>query len=803
MTTRLRRPMLVLGTALLLIQAVFMPIGMVYAETISQDKNVEETGALNSEMELPPPLWDDTLENDEYMVKQENNSDNYINEEIASRNLSSFPLWGNIENGELVSGSELLPIEYTRLEVSAKTRLILNGVDITGSAPNSRIRIPDNSILKFTNIGIHNGQAVDAEWSIGTPIGQVYIELSMGNDQNSSYLNVNATGIGRTGRVPVTIKHIYSGNGQQIPGYVNMDQRIYTHIQYRIDQPDLHALFSNRAVAPRRTIRRENNQYGFVDTNEAIFNRGFDELTFITNSSVKIELEFMPHNNIVGSPIQVYSKNTENLSNNSPLLILEGESEEEDFVSHFSAKQEVGTITEGSYDLIIEYDPLLYKEMTIETITDSYGNNLSDDSELIYSVGSIQVVISAQKMAELRGKSIHFNILGTIDKDAPNLTDFLEVDYLNLPLKGSTNYSEDIVTAKAQTWARPWGEAVHQEIGLNTSTSELDPADFIKNLDNKLVGDAPFAVGFAEAREFDTLGETSIGVVIESAISGIQNTIDVPVTVIENKGSVFVHHVDKDGKTLSDSEELIGIIGEAYETQAKIIKNYHVTEEPDNAKGVYQEKAIDVTYIYDIAPVLPVNPLDPDKEITPENPPVLPEDQGLFSIDFVSQFDFGSQVISAQDQTYYAKTQRLVGEDGSVIEGETRPNYVQISDRRSEQERDGWELAVRQNEQFHTETGKELAGARLILQNQQVATAQGGIEPGLQHTNPMGLIPGGAKRTLLKAQGPEGVGTWIYRFGDADSATQSVALEVPKGATPSAESYTTTLTWELSSVPNN
>ncbi|BAO08471.1 wxL domain surface protein (plasmid) [Enterococcus mundtii QU 25] len=205
----------------------------------------------------------------------------------------------------------------------------------------------------------------------------------------------------------------------------------------------------------------------------------------------------------------------------------------------------------------------------------------------------------------------------------------------------------------------------------------------------------------------------------------------------------------------------------------------------------------------DVGPVSPVDPLDPEIEVDPENKPELPEDQGVFSIDFVSQFDFGSQVISAHDQTYYAQPQRLLNEDGTVNETEERPNYVQVSDRRPEPDRDGWELSVRQNEQFHTETGAELVGARLILQNQQLATAQGGIEPGLQHTNPMVLNPGGAKRTLLKAQGTEGVGTWIYRFGNADSAAQSVALEVPKGATPSAESYMTTLTWELSSVPNN
>lgn len=211
---------------------------------------------------------------------------------------------------------------------------------------------------------------------------------------------------------------------------------------------------------------------------------------------------------------------------------------------------------------------------------------------------------------------------------------------------------------------------------------------------------------------------------------------------------------------------------------------------------------IQANYEEELAIVSPVDPLDPDTEVNPENPPVLPEDQGLFSLDFASSFYFGTQVISSKDQTYYAKPQQLLAEDGTILEGEARPNYVQLSDRRPTQSRDGWELSVRQNEQFTGSDG-ELSGARLVLQNQQVTTAQGGTSPGLQHTTPMVLNPGGAKRTLLKAQGPEGEGTWIYRFGDADTAAQSVALEVPKGATPSATSYKTTLTWELSLVPDN
>lgn len=272
-------------------------------------------------------------------------------------------------------------------------------------------------------------------------------------------------------------------------------------------------------------------------------------------------------------------------------------------------------------------------------------------------------------------------------------------------------------------------------------------------------------------------------------------------------GNYEVNYLDTNGIQLSGKKTHESYVNENFEIEVKEIEGHSFLKEKDNKElqGTVSREYQEFTLIYknDKTIVLPVDPLNPDQEVNPENPPTLPEDQGLFSLDFASKFDFDLQAISAQDQTYYAKPQRLLNEDGTVKEDDVRPNYVQVSDRRSAQERDGWELSVRQNEQFHTAAGQELTGARLVLQNQQIATAQGGIEPGLQHTNPMTLIPGGAKRTLLKAQGPEGEGTWIYRFGNAESADQSVALEVPKGATPTADHYKTILTWELSSVPKN
>ncbi|MGM0294566.1 WxL domain-containing protein [Enterococcus sp. AZ062] len=269
----------------------------------------------------------------------------------------------------------------------------------------------------------------------------------------------------------------------------------------------------------------------------------------------------------------------------------------------------------------------------------------------------------------------------------------------------------------------------------------------------------------------------------------------------QKKGSVVVHYKDINDQEIIASEIITGGIREPFQIEEKAIEGYTLQEIPDNTSGRFTEEEQPVIFRYMKNTVDPVDPLNPEIEVDPESKPNLPEDQGLLSIDFVSSFKFGSQSISVNDQTYYAQPQRLLNENGTVKETEERPNYVQISDRRPESERNGWELAVTQKEQFKGKENQVLNGASISLSNQQVVTAQGGTAPGLQSA-PCELIPGN-RRILLKAQGNEGIGTWIYRFGNAETAKESVALNVPKGANPEATTYSTKLTWELSSVPDN
>ncbi|MFS1021016.1 WxL domain-containing protein [Enterococcus casseliflavus] len=305
-----------------------------------------------------------------------------------------------------------------------------------------------------------------------------------------------------------------------------------------------------------------------------------------------------------------------------------------------------------------------------------------------------------------------------------------------------------------------------------------------------------------------------------NTIQGTTDNLDAEVTVTHNGELLNTEAVivDDDGKFTLDLSEVslemddeIQVFlrdAEGSALAAGVVNPPETNNTRGNINPSTELTFHDVTFesatiltVGDLGPVSPVDPLDPEIEVDPENKPVLPEDQGQLSIDFVSSFNFGSQAISVHDQTYYAQPQRLLNEDGTVNASEERPNYVQISDRRSENERNGWTLAVTQKEQFKGEENQVLYGASLSLSNQQVITAQGGIAPGLQSV-PCTLVPGN-RRTLLHAQGSEGTGTWVYRFGDGETAGESVALDVPRGANPEGTTYSSTLIWELSAVPGN
>lgn len=707
------------------------------------------------------------------------------------------------EHGIPISGGEHIPPSVVFANDGGNGSLTLDGVELSTMGVNDMLRMSKGSVLRVYSVG---------QDEFGNSIDGVVTLLS------DTFLNVNRLGElfnveSRAVVHQLEVKIVRASDDSIINTPVWTSYRVFTRNRPSfLVYPGIQILDSMLDSIVTEQIIPLTGEYNnrelrwdtFGDTVKIgsfrATNEGPSPLQFnlITTQGRFVVAAPMGSN---GEFLTLFRQYGVSMDLNFSNLSVIGEIEDNDFISKYRISQKVPSFSISGLDINIENpEVLMEQEVSILSIRDDSGTDLTGKATIEKNNKEITISFSQETIESLREKTISIELEYPIDK-TKQVEDYLEGDYLAIDLLATNSRSAVEATGTAQTWARPWGEAVHQEIGLDTSTSELDPADFVIDLENKLDGDEPFVVGFSEEKTFDTLGETSIGVVIESEISGIQNTIDVPVTVVENKGTVLVNHVDTEGNTLADSEELIGKVGEAYETQPREIKNYQVIETPENATGVYSEEDIDVTYIYDIAPVLPVDPLDPDTETTPENGPTIPEGQGLVSLDFVSQFNFGEVSIHAGAKQYEAQPQRIT--NGS--DSHERPNYVQVSDRRETDDRGGWSLLARlSDEGFRNEANEELRGASIHLANQDLVkpSANTGITPQIVRNDGADLLPGVTTR-LLDANAAEGQGTWVYRFGDQDTAGSSVKLNVPAGANPKATNYQATINWELSVVPGN
>ena len=204
------------------------------------------------------------------------------------------------------------------------------------------------------------------------------------------------------------------------------------------------------------------------------------------------------------------------------------------------------------------------------------------------------------------------------------------------------------------------------------------------------------------------------------------------------------------------------------------------------------------TTVEPIGDVDPKDPLDPDQPILPENPPLIPENRGFISIDFVSQFDFGTVPIRSSTSRYPARPQRISSVDDH--ESTERPNYIQVSDRRFLP--NGWTLSARLSEEGFVSTDAfkhYLKGASVHLNNIEMVTSKENRSEAPDYFEAIELGP--QNQVIARANENQGTGTWIQRYGNEHTMQKSVELEIPIGARPQATSYQGTLRWELSFVP--
>lgn len=222
-----------------------------------------------------------------------------------------------------------------------------------------------------------------------------------------------------------------------------------------------------------------------------------------------------------------------------------------------------------------------------------------------------------------------------------------------------------------------------------------------------------------------------------------------------------------------------------------------------------------VEFIPNPDPTKPVDPTDPDpsKPVEPVDPTdpngPNPGTDGPLSIDYASSLDFGVNKITNKDEVYYARAQQF--KDGSAA----KPNYVQVSDNRGSN--GGWTLKVKQNGQFKAAStlNDTLTGSAVKLVSPTVASNSTAVHPTAAAT--ISLDPTGAESLVMSAKTNQGAGTYVNRWGTAESVkekdkdgkevdadvTKAITLAVPGSTPKDAVKYSTTLTWSLSDVPGN
>ncbi|MGG5325608.1 hypothetical protein IGJ83_003250 [Enterococcus pernyi] len=822
---------LVLGVAVLTLQAVCMPVGRIHAETIVSPEEVPE------QVELPtvPGLLEKTEEANPRFFFQQSHMQGIVNEPI-NVTLSSdqevfeirikLPEAAQVLNEQLPAGilmeqdqhskewmiqakraqtTFVLPLVFESegnyelfLEDTTATIEIINEDGIAGEELLEEESSNDSSIMPEKDSSESSSNTNEDEVAIDktleetaiseeSPSARSSVNVSTWtqyaaaiNNQSVTVINVTANISGNTTLNNITRNLTINGNGFTINSQNQSYILAAANLELAVKNATIvstrglnNAVFGITSAAALPTFRFSNLTFNstnrLVGSNSSSFGRRITTILDGGDFDFSIPATTENFNAVLGSSRSVIITNNAKVISHGRRLSVSIVGETDDQVQSRTVQIDEGSslITDASLDATtfnifgtIEGTRLDGHRTTIPMIINLrengslYLNHSSNNGDIFQTNSNVTLNISKYSnfdFSQLNGRSLIQN---------RNINIYLDSESLAL-----------------------W------DLGLQEEKASIVFSDISASLS----GTNASVIGTTTNDRFQKLYDAS-GLASYSRMSNRP--------VEEMTRSVIANYLDTEGNEIADPEVITGLLGENYQTKEKQISGYHLIKRPSNEAGEFSRETIEVSYIYEASNVAPVDPLDPEIEIDPENKPQLPENQGRLSIDFVSQFHFGTQGISVRDQTYFAQSQRLLNEDGTINEIEERPNYIQVSDRRSDTERHGWQLAVTQKTQFENEVGHQLTGAQLRLTNQQLATAQDGIAPELQQTNPLALTPG-VKRVLLMAQGDEGQGTWIYRFGDGETASESVALTVPRGATPEVTTYKSTLTWELSAVPGN
>lgn len=189
-----------------------------------------------------------------------------------------------------------------------------------------------------------------------------------------------------------------------------------------------------------------------------------------------------------------------------------------------------------------------------------------------------------------------------------------------------------------------------------------------------------------------------------------------------------------------------------------------------------------ITFSQDDDVVNPVDPNDPDTPINPVDP-VNPNGAELM-INYASNLNFGEQAKSGN--SWNALADNLVG-------GGTIAPFISTKDSRGT-DRTAWTLTVKQDGEFKDSNENVLRGAELTYTNLFYADREGAPTA---KTGDITLST--IAQELSSASETTGIGNWSLGLGELqeDGTTTGVKLTVPQTSAKNTDTYTATVTYEL------
>ncbi|AUJ87103.1 WxL domain-containing protein [Enterococcus sp. CR-Ec1] len=209
----------------------------------------------------------------------------------------------------------------------------------------------------------------------------------------------------------------------------------------------------------------------------------------------------------------------------------------------------------------------------------------------------------------------------------------------------------------------------------------------------------------------------------------------------------------------------------------------------------------------------PLEVLPPETEPGVTIPPEVEGTTGPLSIVKAATMNFGSQVISNQDQTY-----NMVAEVANLADGSGQVPYVsfaQVQDVRGTNE--GWDLQVSLSDFTSNTQNNVLTGAEIEFVDSRIQYEGTNTENApIAHSAGLTLLPNGAARSVMTAAQGQGAGASSVVWGDQEDLNakfaddeieivenEAIQLSIPGSTAKDATTYTSTLTWELTSTPGD